>query len=163
MKKNSTLWLASLLIISSLSINACGGKQGDSHEGHGDASPSTENTATADNKTEAKSEKAVLRLDNGKKWDANPATHEGMTKMKALIEKSVGGQTVDYKALGTSLQAESAAIIKQCDMKGEAHDQLHIVLVPMLGFIAKLQDGSGGQAEVDAMNAELGRYFAYFE
>ena len=44
------------------------------------------------------------------------------------------------KLLGEALSKETSYIIKSCDMKGEPHDQLHLVLVPILEEITDLKD-----------------------
>lgn len=104
-----------------------------------------------------------LRLDNSKKWKANKATDVGMGNMQQLLADFEASATKNYKSLGESLQAEANTIIRKCTMTGEAHDQLHLVLNPMLGAINRLATGDGGSSEVEALKKHLGDYRSHFE
>ncbi len=46
----------------------------------------------------------------------------------------------NYLNLGKDLSIQTAYIISSCNMTGEAHDQLHVVLVPMLDKISTLKE-----------------------
>lgn len=78
-----------------------------------------------------------LALNNGKQWVANQETHIGMKRIDSILKTET---SIDTKALGNILSKETSYIIKSCNMKGEAHDQLHIVLVPILEEITDLKD-----------------------
>lgn len=94
-----------------------------------------------------KKEKAIsiadtlsLRLNADDKWLVNNETHEGVTKIKAIISDFKKGENTNYEALGDSLSKQTSYIIKNCTMTGEPHDQLHVVLVPILDEISILRE-----------------------
>lgn len=106
---------------------------------------------------------AELRLDNGKKWKANEATHLGMDNVQKLLTDFEATPDKNHPALGESLRAETNVIIQECTMTGEPHQQLHLVLNPMLEIIEKLVSGNGGDAEVRALRAHVKDYRSHFE
>jgi hypothetical protein len=56
-------------------------------------------------------------------------------------------------------------IFAQCTMTGDAHNELHDFLYPMLGDINKLQgeDLDTAKESLAALNNQLDRYLDYFE
>lgn len=103
-----------------------------------------------------------LKLNDGEKWIANPETHEGVLKMDAIINAFKDEQQNDYTLLGETLSKQTSYIIKNCSMEGESHDQLHVVLVPMLDAISALKE-SKNNAELNKILTELQVYIdAYF-
>lgn len=81
-----------------------------------------------------------LKLVNGEKWKANVETAVGMQQIESILKKFKDLKRRDYKNLAAILSKETSAIIKSCNMTGEAHDQLHLVLVPILDEIIKLKE-----------------------
>lgn len=81
-----------------------------------------------------------LKLVNGEKWKANAETAIGMQQIESILKKFEDLKRRDYKNLAAILSKETSAIIKSCNMTGEAHDQLHLVLVPILDEIIKLKE-----------------------
>ena len=82
----------------------------------------------------------TLKLNNGEKWVANNETQIGIVKMDSIIQKFKNDETNNYLGLGNDLSKQTSFIIKSCNMKGESHDQLHVVLVPMLDKISTLKE-----------------------
>ena len=82
----------------------------------------------------------TLRLDNGEKWVVNNETQIGINKMDSVITAFNGRDKKDYSNLGKDLSIQIGYIIRSCNMQGEAHDQLHVVLVPMLNEISVLKE-----------------------
>ncbi len=85
-------------------------------------------------------ESATLKLNNGEKWIANLETHVGVTKMDSILKVFNSDKKKDYETLGEDLSKQTSFIIQKCNMKGEPHDQLHVVLVPMLDEISILKE-----------------------
>lgn len=104
-----------------------------------------------------------LRLDNGKKWQANEATHVGMGNIQKLLVDFEASEAKNYRSLGESLQAEANTIIRKCTMTGEPHHQLHLVLNPMLRAINRLATGEGGSSEFEAVKKHLQDYHSHFQ
>lgn len=104
-----------------------------------------------------------LALNNGEKWIANEETQIGMKRIDSILKNNTSS---DGKTLADALSKETSYIIKSCDMKGEPHDQLHIVLVPILEEITDLKDVN----EADKLNNKVAYlkglvniYFQYFK
>ena len=104
-----------------------------------------------------------LVLNNDEKWIANEETHLGMIRIDSILKNNTSS---DGKILGDALSKETSYIIKSCDMKGEPHDQLHLILVPILEEITDLKDVT----EVDKLENKVtylkglvNIYFQYFK
>jgi len=72
----------------------------------------------------------------------------------------------EYQELGTALSGITQEIINKCSMKGEAHEELHNVLVPMLsnvGNIKNATDKDTGKSNVEALHDALILFFEHFE
>lgn len=107
-----------------------------------------------------------LRMNHGSKWLVNPETHGGVIKMNSIIETFKTETNKDYNALGKKLAKQTSYIIKNCSMVGEPHDQLHVVLVPMLDEISNLKEAENnnlGEAYLTKLEILIKDYFAYFK
>ncbi len=107
-----------------------------------------------------------LKLDNGKKWVVNNETHIGITKMDSIIKAFSNGDKKNYPKLGKDLSIQTSYIIRNCNMQGEAHDQLHVILVPMLNEISILKESNNKQENKKALkNLEglIDDYFNHFQ
>jgi hypothetical protein len=115
------------------------------------------------NNTETTISLEGLTLNNNKKWTANKETHVGMKKIDSILKNN---SFSDNKLLGEALSKETSYIIKSCNMTGEAHDQLHIVLVPILEEITEIKDISNTD-ELKSKTTNLKRlvsaYFKFFK
>lgn len=107
-----------------------------------------------------------LKLNVTEKWIANVETHEGITKMDSIISAFKTDNKSDYKTLGKNLSKQTGYIIKHCSMKGEPHDQLHVVLIPMLDEISVLKEENNTektQFALDNLEQLIGAYFKFFK
>ena len=104
----------------------------------------------------------AVELDaNGKRWQANPETTAGISRMQAILANYEGRNSAeDRQAMRAELEAAFQDIFAQCTMKGEAHDQLHNYLFPMKELFEQLE--SSDEA-VEKLRAHLGEYGGYFE
>ncbi len=104
-----------------------------------------------------------LTLNKNEKWLANTETHVGMKRIDSILKNNTAS---DGKTLGEALSKQTSYIIKSCDMTGEAHDQLHIVLVPILEDITDIKDienSSALEKKVTALQGLIVTYFEYFK
>lgn len=104
-----------------------------------------------------------LTLNNNEKWVANEETHIGMKRIDSILKNNT---SANGKALGDKLSKETSYIIKSCDMKGEAHDQLHIVLVPILKEISEIKDVKNTielEKKTRYLKQLITTYFEYFK
>ena len=126
------------------------------------SSDPSENTAAASVEVEIDG----LELNNGEKWTANPETEDGMQAMKQQISNFTASGAESYQALGNDLSDIANQVIQKCDMKGKPHDQLHLVLLPMLEEIKNLkatEQPEEGAKALQQLEALLEQYFAHFE
>jgi len=104
-----------------------------------------------------------LTLNNNQKWIANEETHIGMKRIDSILKNNTSS---NGKILGEALSKQTSYIIKSCDMTGEAHDQLHIVLVPILEKIIDIKDvenPSELNKKVTTLKNLTATYFEYFK
>lgn len=107
----------------------------------------------------------ALKLNANQKWIANAETHEGVLKIDSIMSAFKTNKSTDYKSLGSKLSKQTSYIIKHCSMKGESHDQLHVVLIPMLDEISVLREENDAQKTKMAfhnMEQLIGAYFKFF-
>ena len=101
-------------------------------------------------------------------WIANPETHKGMGEMKNVLaaHNSTKPEDRNYAKVIGELEIQCDYIIQNCSMKGEAHEQLHIVLHPILSSIkeAKSADSYEKMDEQLAITQSMiSKYFEMFE
>lgn len=104
-----------------------------------------------------------LQLNDGKKWIANAETHIGMKRIDSLLKNN---SSFNGKLLGEAISIQTSYIIKNCNMKGKAHDQLHLVLVPILEEVSELKESKDALQSKQIQNnleLRLQDYFKYFE
>ncbi|WP_254453232.1 hypothetical protein [Winogradskyella undariae] len=104
-----------------------------------------------------------LTLNNNEKWIANKETHIGMKRIDSILKNNT---STNGKLLGEALSKQTSYIIKSCDMEGEAHDQLHVVLVPILEEITDIKDVKNSldvEKKVTTLRRLTSTYFQYFK
>jgi hypothetical protein len=123
----------------------------------------------ADEPIAFENEDGVLQLNNGAKWQANPETTAGVEELKNLVSNFEQSDSTSalaaYNQLGAAMHETMKTIFAQCTMTGDAHNELHDFLYPMLGDIKKLQGDNLEVAQNSFANLsrQLGRYSAFFE
>ena len=82
-------------------------------------------------------------LNNGKLWSANKETTDGIIKMKQILNTfSDDANLKSYQHLKEKLEIEFTNIFSKCTMKGEAHEQLHNYLKPMIRYFDNLESNN---------------------
>jgi hypothetical protein len=79
-------------------------------------------------------EEAIL-LDDGKKWAVVPDMLGFIRTMETGVEavgKKESAVTADYQALAVLIDENIRALTSNCTMTGQAHDELHKWLVPLI-------------------------------
>ena len=120
---------------------------------------------TTENKEIITEESIKLKLDNGQKWIANMETHIGIKNMDSIIRVFKSNADKDYSVLGKSLSEQTSFVIKNCSMKDEPHDQLHVVLVPMLDEISILKESNNidnSENALQKLELLIQDYFTHF-
>jgi len=111
-------------------------------------------------------ETGEVLLNDGKKWEANLETTEGIKKMQELMSDFTDKEsTLGYASLKENLETEFTAIFEKCTMKGESHNQLHNYLKPMLGLFDGLESSNLEMCKksYNTMDKHLSQYINYFE
>ncbi|MDX1774609.1 hypothetical protein [Oceanihabitans sediminis] len=112
------------------------------------------------------SDSLQLMLNKGKKWRVNPETQGGVEKMQSIITAFKKEPSKNYIALGKKLSRQTSYIIQNCNMVGPSHDQLHVVLVPMLDAIGNLKEAENSAKGAKALlklEGLIQDYFNHFE
>ena len=99
-----------------------------------------------------------LTLNLGEKWKVDAGTAAGMEDVRTAVNNFDGG---DSENLGKEIKGMLSAIIKGCTMKGEDHDQYHIVLKAMMKESKQLKKGKS--TDMIKMKRYLDAYDAHFE
>jgi len=81
-----------------------------------------------------------IELNDGNKWQANSETNEGILKMQNSIKTQPTNTLVEYFALVEQLNVDKNYVIKNCTMKGDSHDNLHVWLLPLIAKIDALSE-----------------------
>ncbi|MBL4669126.1 MAG: heme-binding domain-containing protein [Flavobacteriales bacterium] len=107
-------------------------------------------------------EKEELQLNNGEKWITNTETNVGIKNFIAIINN----QNLDFSNKGENLNTEMKRIFAECTMQGEAHNQLHLYLLPMVKMFRELKESetySGAILKQTEIKQHLASYETYFK
>lgn len=107
-----------------------------------------------------------LVLNNGQKWEANKETMDGVKKIQVVIKNRPKQSLEDFDKLGKELTKIENYIVRKCTMKGEAHENLHLWLNPLMKKTEKLNESEGiaqAQEIVRELEIHLKEYYRYFE
>ncbi|MFN3939602.1 MAG: hypothetical protein ACK4IY_03380 [Chitinophagales bacterium] len=125
MKKYNCIMLAIIAVL----LVACSGNKNAEHM-----------DAHATEAAGAHSMDGSVLLDNGKRWQANAETTQGIENMLALTTGFSETENIEaYHVLKGNLENAFQNILQQCTMTGAAHDQLHNYLMPMKAMFTGLQ------------------------
>src|SRR5690606_17053222 len=102
-----------------------------------------------------------VKTDNGKKWNANAETTEGIHEMISLAEQQEEGK-ISIIELREKMDAAFNNILQKCTMTGEAHNQLHHYLLPLKAKYEKLDEKSGKE-QIEDIRHYLNSYKNYFQ
>tara|TARA_R110001583_G_scaffold179295_1_gene335862 strand:+ start:140 stop:601 length:462 start_codon:yes stop_codon:yes gene_type:complete len=107
-----------------------------------------------------------LKLNNGNLWEANAETTEGVNNMIVLLTNFSEKENIEaYATLKQNLEKEFGTIITKCTMKGEAHNQLHLFLMPMKELFNGLASSNIDTCKesFNELNKHLTNYARFFE
>lgn len=108
----------------------------------------------------------TLKLNNSERWVVNNETQIGVLKMDSIIKAFKADEKANYLDLGKDLSKQTSFIIKSCNMTGEAHDQLHVVLVPMLDEISTFKEANNvdeSKSALTELETLIDAYFSHFK
>lgn len=107
-----------------------------------------------------------IELDNGKKWEANLETNEGVDKMMALINGTHPKTVEEFHQLASKLNDDKNVVVKKCNMEGPSHDNLHVFLHPLIEKIdalGKVSTIEKGVEISESIKENLDAYKNYFK
>ncbi|MCF6306667.1 MAG: hypothetical protein L3J09_01800 [Flavobacteriaceae bacterium] len=150
------------IVAITLSITSCG----NTSEKKESKKETIEETKVVD-KTEAEQHDSdeELTLNDGKRWEANPETTQGVKQLQMQLQGFSDKESVEaYATLTKELEETFAEIFAKCTMKGEAHNQLHNFLKPMLDLFDGMKSGdlNNCKKSYDILNKHLTLYKEYF-
>lgn len=120
----------------------------------------TEAKEEAEEKKVEKKTMPAVQLNDGERWEANAATVEGIENQTEMVE-SFDPSRQSYDTLQSELRDEFGLIFKNCTMKGEAHEQLHNYLLPLMELFGKLTLEDREDA-LGKIKEHLSRFDTYF-
>ena len=82
----------------------------------------------------------ALYLNEGKRWLVDSGMMVYLRTMESAVLNSNVQDMAAYEVLSETLQRESDLLTSNCTMKGEAHDVLHLWLVPYLDLVQAFAD-----------------------
>ena len=106
-------------------------------------------------------EEKTLQLNNGETWGANPETTAGIERMLAIIKDD----NLDNTTIGKNLNTEMKNLFAECTMKGEAHNQLHLYLIPLVKMFRNLKEEENNEEasiKQKEIKSYLTSYHSYF-
>ncbi|MCZ4409707.1 hypothetical protein O3Q51_12865 [Cryomorphaceae bacterium 1068] len=101
-----------------------------------------------------------VQLNNGERWVANQATVDGIKNLSVMVSQ-FDPSVQSYDTLQSNLRDEFGLIFKNCTMKGEAHEQLHNYLLPLMELFGKLTLEEK-EDTLEEIKKHLARFDTYF-
>lgn len=106
--------------------------------------------------------------ENGDKWEADEPTHNNVQTLSKLAAdfKSGGDTSLEgYLKAGDTLQAGIGQLVKDCKMKGAAHEALHLWLEPLIEIVKELnesKDVAAASQNFSNADQQIQLYYDYF-
>lgn len=124
----------------------------------------SENASTsmdeADPKKVEEKDSPDVQLNEGERWEANSATVQGIENLTEMVTTFDAAEE-DYDTLQSNLRDEFGLIFQNCTMKGEAHEQLHNYLLPLMDLFGNLTL-EDPEDELAKIKEHLARFDTYF-
>ena len=140
-----------LIIILTIAVTSCTG-QVKTDERESESSHEKENT------------ESVLQLNNGSKWKADDATKKNVAAILQVIKDSSYSDKSKRMELHANLQTKIDLLVKECRMKGEEHEMLHVWLRKILKDIKELKGEDHEYLAVyEALKKDIESFYAFFE
>jgi hypothetical protein len=127
-------------------------------------------TQKATDQQESEASQLKISLNNDGKWHSDQSTYTGMKRLELKLytfkNNNEESSLEDYHELGIALTKINNDLISQCSMKGVDHDQLHILLAPMLTNVDVIKNGGDvdkAKANTEALAEAVAQFFVHFE
>lgn len=77
----------------------------------------------------------TIHLNDGKKWKVDDNMMAHIRNMEKDVASFENEKSEDYQVLADNLEKNLELLTSNCTMKGQAHDELHVWLVPYIDLI----------------------------
>jgi hypothetical protein len=125
-------------------LAACGGNAGHAGAGTGEA----------------------LYLNNGQKWPVNAEMMPFIRRSGEQIDAFLATPGGDYAQLARDLKTNNEKLIASCTMQGEAHEVLHMWLLPHIALVKELEkaaDANAANTVITNLKASMTTFGQYFQ
>lgn len=126
----------------------------------------SESTKMEDKKEVAvQTEVQTLGLNGDEPWKVNPEMMVHLNLIEEEVNAFQAQDSLSYNVLGNSLKGHLKNLISSCTMKGAAHDELHVWLMPFMSHVNTLiaANTPKEQTEVyEQIKADLKEFSIYF-
>lgn len=109
---------------------------------------------------------STLELNNGEKWKVVDGMLPPIQTMNNDIASFDGSTVEEYQSFGDALMDSVDELTSSCSMTGEAHDALHVWLVPYIGLVNDMIDvdsPENGSNVLKELKESMKSYNTYFE
>lgn len=131
MKKNTLIFIASSLLISSFMSSCVNATDNNSKE-------QTEEVSHEEHNHDEENE--TLELNNGEKWKVDAPMLIHIRTMENDIISFPKEDPKNYAVLSKKLLVNIDSLTSNCTMKGKAHDELHKWLLPYIDMVKELSE-----------------------
>ncbi|MFK8037265.1 MAG: hypothetical protein AB8B74_03160 [Crocinitomicaceae bacterium] len=107
-----------------------------------------------------------LELNNGSQWEISRGMRKHFERINTLVNGFDSNNLVDFQILGDDIGKQTSKVIRKCDMKGKAHEELHKWLLPFLDLkeaLVMTSSPEGGAAILEHIKSELAIFKTYFK
>ncbi|MFT4662509.1 MAG: hypothetical protein ACI8XB_002799, partial [Patiriisocius sp.] len=100
------------------------------------------------------------------KWKVNEQMMPFIKSSEKQLKDYQKDANRDYKSLAAELKDKNSKLIASCTMSGEAHDALHVWLVPHLDLVGELEESQTVEdsfAVIERLNHSFKAFDNYFQ
>lgn len=102
-------------------------------------------------------EQRPISLNNGERWSVDTAMLEHITAMENAVTTFSAGE--DISTLKNSLQTDIKGLTSKCTMQGQAHDELHKWLMPLMQTVEAMD----GPESLESLKQHFITFHTFFE
>ncbi|GAB3917381.1 hypothetical protein [Mucilaginibacter boryungensis] len=106
-----------------------------------------------------------LALNHGAKWQVDQPTAKNVAALRQLVTAGQKADLAEYNRAGVALQKRIGQMIRECHMKGEAHQALHHWLEPLMEQVVRLNkatDEAAAHLAYQQARDQLALFSQYF-
>lgn len=108
----------------------------------------------------------ALYLNNGQKWPVNAEMMPFIRRSGEQIDAFLATPGGDYAQLARDLKTNNEKLIASCTMQGEAHEVLHMWLLPHIALVKELEkaaDANAANTVITNLKASMTTFGQYFQ